>query len=383
MESYPAVTPAVPKRVLMLSTSYPPTPGAPSGPFVHRLAARLVAAGCEVTVVAPAGDGAQPRVEDGVRSVFFRYAPSRFERIAHGDGIAYNVRARPVSAVLVPGLMAAFAAAAARHAGRAEVVHAHWLPSALAARTTRLPRVVTVHGSDLLLADRFAPLVRRAIAGASLITVNEQMAARLRALAPAAAVRVIAPDGVDADAAPYGLAQPNRVLFVGRLVEIKGVDVLVAAWRSVRAAIPDAVLEIVGDGPLRGSLAGEGIELTGHLPHGELAARYERAAVVAIPSRRDSFAIACLEAMAAGRPVVATAVGEMADRVRDGIDGIVVPVGDRDALARALVRLLGDAAEAAAMGVAGRARVVERYRWDAIVAATLEAYSSARSKRGA
>ena len=75
-----------PLRILMLTTSYPPAEGMPNGVFVHRLAARLVAAGNEVDVLAPHEAGAVGRNEDGVRSHFFRYAPDRFERLAYGTG---------------------------------------------------------------------------------------------------------------------------------------------------------------------------------------------------------------------------------------------------------------------------------------------------------
>ena len=145
---------ARPLRILMLTTSYPPAAGVPNGAFVHRLAARLVAAGHEVDVLAPHAEGAQSRVEDGVRSHFFRYAPSRLELLAYGPGMVYNLSVDRRRLALLPSFGAAFAVAAARHARRADVVHGHWLPAGMVARVTRRPFVTTVHGSDLALAER-------------------------------------------------------------------------------------------------------------------------------------------------------------------------------------------------------------------------------------
>ena len=103
----------------MLTTSYPPAAGVPNGAFVHRLAARLVAAGHQVDVLAPHAEGAHSRVEDGVRSHFFRYAPSRLELLAYGPGMVYNLSVDRRRLALLPSFGAAFALAAARHAGRA------------------------------------------------------------------------------------------------------------------------------------------------------------------------------------------------------------------------------------------------------------------------
>jgi glycosyltransferase involved in cell wall biosynthesis len=372
------------RRVLMLTTSYPQHPGDASGPFVHRLAARLVAAGAEVTVLAPASPRSEPREEDGVDVHFFRYGPRAWQRVAHGDGVVHNLTARPGRGVLLPAFGVSFAAAARALARDVDVVHAHWLPSALVARAARRPRVVTVHGSDLALGTRVPPLVRAAVHGGPVLAVTDDLGSRLRAIAPSADVRVVPPQGADVEPQPFGLADPLRVLFVGRLVPEKGIDTLAAAWPAVRAAVPGATLEVVGDGPLRPLLrdVGPGVELRGALPTDRVAARYGHAAVVVMPSRRDAFATVALEAMARGRAVVCTPVGELATRVRHGQEGLQVPVGDAPALASAVVGLLSRPAEAARLGAAAAARVGALYGWDAVVARTSEAYDVAVAQSG-
>ncbi len=100
-----------------------------------------------------------------------------------------------------------------------------------------------------------------------------------------------------------------------------------------------------------------------------------------MPSFREGFGVVCAEAMAHGRPVVASAVGGLLDLVADGETGIHVPPGDVDALRAALQRLLDDRELRRRMGEAGRERVRERFSWDAVTDATIAAYRDASGER--
>jgi type III pantothenate kinase len=99
--------------------------------------------------------------------------------------------------------------------------------------------------------------------------------------------------------------------------------------------------------------------------------------VVAVPSHREGFGVACAEAMAHGRPVVASAVGGLLDLVVDGETGLLVPPRDVPALRSALERLLGDAGLRGRMGQAGRERIREHFTWPAVTDRTIEAYEDA------
>jgi glycosyltransferase involved in cell wall biosynthesis len=158
-------------------------------------------------------------------------------------------------------------------------------------------------------------------------------------------------------------ASPPEVLYAGRLSPEKGVLELVEAAAEMK-------LVVAGDGPLRANVPGA----LGFVPHDELQRLYARAAVVACPSRREGFGVACLEAMAHGRPVVATDVGGLRDLVVDGETGLVVPPRDPDALRGALERLLGDPELRRKLGAAGRERAGSDFSWGAVTDATLAAY---------
>lgn len=360
----------------MLTTSYPAARGDAAGIFVERLARRLAGRGHEVRVLAPRAPGTVDRTIDGVAVHFVGYAPRPLERLTDRAGIAANVRERPLLAALAPSLLAALAAAAWAERRWADVVHAHWLPTALPARASRRPLVVTAHGSDVALGRRVPGLLAAAVRGAVVLAPSPALAAELTALTGRADVAVVPSQGVEGEPAPFAEADPRRILYVGRLVPEKGADVLAAAWAIVSSAAPGLTLEVVGDGPLRTAFAGlPAVELRGRLPADAVAERYRRAALVVVPSRRESFAAACLEAMAAGRAVVATPVADLEARIRTGLEGALVPIGDPEALAGAILRALADPAGLARMGDSAAVRARELYGWEPILDAVEAAYA--------
>lgn len=153
------------------------------------------------------------------------------------------------------------------------------------------------------------------------------------------------------------------VLFAGRLVPEKGVDLLLRAWRE-QAEDPRAWLCFLGDGPRRRAVAGARVRFPGTLARERLPVAYAGADVVVVPSMatrrfREPWGLVCNEAMSQGRAVIATdAVGAAAGGlVRDGDTGLVVPGGNKSALARALERLLADATLRESLGRSGREAV--------------------------
>jgi phosphatidylinositol alpha 1,6-mannosyltransferase len=265
--------------------------------------------------------------------------------------------------LFVPALLASFARAARRV--EADLLHAHWLPAGWVAARTGKPYVVQVWGTDVELA-RLAPrLARGVLRGARLVIAASAALAESATALGAVDVRVI-PSGVDLPPEVGEEARPPEVLYAGRLSPEKGVEELVAATDGMN-------LVVAGDGPLRPRVPGA----LGFVPHDELERLYARAAVVACPSRREGFGVACLEAMAHGRPVVATAIGGLRDLVVDGETGLVVPPRDPAALRGALARLLDDEELRRRLGAAGRRRAQERFSWPAVTEATLAAYADA------
>ena len=198
---------------------------------------------------------------------------------------------------------------------------------------------------------------------------------------PAAKVEVVH-YGLDALPEPWGenpaleLPEGARVLLcVARLAEQKGVDVAVRALPAIRERHPDAVLVVLGEGPERARLAGEGVYLPGRV--GDVAPWYRRAEVVVHPARWEGFGLALLEAMLAGKPVAATRVSAAPEIVVDGETGLLVQPDDPAALAEAVSALLADPARAAAMGQAGLARARSEFSVARMAERTAAVYAEA------
>ena len=327
-------------KVVVLTTSYPRDDRDFAGLFVRDAVEGVRALGVDIEVVSPAS---------------FRHFG-----IAYGHGIAGNLRRRPWLALLLPAFLVSFALAARRSARDADLVHAHWLPSGLVALATGKPFVVQLWGTDVELARRarwlFRPILRRARLA---LVASEYLAAAARELG-AREVRVV-PGGIEIPASVGDPDAPPHVLFVGRLSAEKGIHEFLAATVGLPRVI-------VGAGSV------DVPEAVGFVPRAELGTYYERTAVVCVPSRREGYGVVAREAMAYGRPVIATAVGGLVDAVEDGETGVLVPPGDIEALRAAVERLLGDAALRARLGAAARAHA-EHWTRDVEARALVAAYS--------
>ena len=333
-------------KVAVLTTSYPRYEGDPAGNFVADAVEQLRARGVEVDVVSPAS---------------FRHFG-----IAYGSGVVGNLRRAPWKGLLVPAMLGSFAQAARRAARDADLVHAHWLPAgAVGAHHRQAVRRAALGNRRRARAAGAAARAADSASERGWSSAPRTRSPRLPASSGRTSVRVI-PSGVELPEAVGEPADPPEVLFVGRLSPEKGILELVEASDGMK-------LVVAGDGPLRERVPGA----LGFVPHHELAPLYERAAVVAVPSHREGFGVACLEAMAHGRPVVASAVGGLLDLVVDGETGLFVQPRDVSGLRAALERLLADAQLRQRLGEAGRERVREHFAWPAVTAATIEAYEAA------
>jgi glycosyltransferase involved in cell wall biosynthesis len=311
-------------KVAVLTTSYPRDADDPAGRFVADTVDGVRGLGVEVEVVSPAS---------------FRHFG-----IAYGHGIVGNLRARPWLVLFVPLFLWSFRRAAARAARNADLVHAHWLAAGAVAATLRRPFVVQVWGTDVELAKRVPWLARPILRRARLVVAaSEFLVGEARALG-AREVRVV-PSGVAIPESVGEPAEPAHVLFVGRLSEEKGILEFLEATEGLPRVI-------VGDGPLRDRVP----EAVGFVPPAELGAYYERAAVVCCPSRREGYGVVAREALAWGRPVVATRVGGLVDAVEDGVTGVLVPPRDVAALRSAIDSLLRDAHRRRVLGLAAGRR---------------------------
>ena len=282
-------------------------------------------------------------------------------------------------------LVAAWMAREIERAGGCRQVHAHFalaqteVAMAAGALLGR-PFSFTAHARDIYATP--SALAEKMRAARLVVTCTQYNADYLRRLCPDLSPERIhlVHHGVDAGtSAPPAVdvddEAPPLVLAAGRLVHKKGFDVLVAACGLLRDRGLTFRCRIVGDGPLRSTLArtiqgaslDHVVELPGWLPPDRLAAMMPRAAAFVAPSRisasgdRDGIPNVVLEAMAAGLPVVGSELSGIPEAVADGVTGLLVPAGDAAALAGALQRILGEPDAGRQMGEAGRQRVLASF----------------------
>ncbi|GAC1304660.1 MAG: glycosyltransferase family 1 protein [Vulcanimicrobiaceae bacterium] len=363
---------------------------------VAELSAALVRAGHRITVFTRRDDPRLPA------------------RVLMPSGVAVaHVDAGPARAIAKDDLlphMPAFAQGLARAFGRLapDLVHAHFWMSARAAleaaKPLGIPVVHTFHAlgsekrrmqgaADTSPLERLDEELRIAHDADRIIATSSSEIFELCRLGADPRRLKIVPCGVDVALfdrvdPPYVLSrrQAHRIVTLSRLVERKGVGDVIRALRDV----PDAELAIAG-GPALAELGGDReaqrllalaratgvadrVTFLGRVGRTEIPALLRSADVVVCAAWYEPFGIVPLEAMAAGVPVVATAVGGQNDTVIDRFTGLHVPPRDPRALAAALRELLADPAMRARLGAAGRARIEGRFTWDRIAAESLKVY---------
>jgi glycosyltransferase involved in cell wall biosynthesis len=268
------------------------------------------------------------------------------------------------------------------------VVHAYFaVPTGVVAwllkAFTGAPYLLSLRGGDVpgFLPETLgtfhrltAPVMKTVYGGAGAIVANSRGLQELAQRSASQAVH-FAPNGIDLDSY-YPAPIPRndgvyRILFVGRLVEQKGLRYLLEALPTIRSQIDQAVeLVVVGDGPAGPTLQQQAAELglknvvqfTGWFPRSAMFAQYRNADVFAFPSFEEGMPNVVLEAMASGLPIVTTDIYGNQELVSDSENGYLVPPGDSGALCDALVRLARDASLRSTLGAHSRRRA-EDYGW--------------------
>jgi len=405
-------------KVIHVATAFPRHRDDPITPWLVELVRRQRQAGIDASVLAPAYKGGPDEESSGVPVRRFRYAPRFMETLTHDQAVPDRIRDRPASAALVPPYLAAGCAAAANLGrGGPDLVHVHWpMPHALfgasmrRASRGRTAMVCSFYSVEVNWVDQRLPWLRPflewSIRSADAVTAISTSTARsvqglwdrsVAVVPYAAVIPDVSPDRIRP--ALSSATDPVRLLFVGRLVERKGVEVLVRALARLRHT-RDAELVIVGSGnredSVRRTAALEGVadhvHMRGFVTAEQLSQEYAESDIFVLPAVVDSrgdtegLGVVLLEALAYERPVIASRAGGIPDIVIDGETGWLSDPGDSEVLARRILDVISDPDEARRVAAQGKRRAEARFSWERILEETTAVYSSAvearRERRG-
>ncbi|MBX7233449.1 MAG: glycosyltransferase [Caldilineales bacterium] len=393
-------------RLGVLTHNYPRFDGDFSGYFIQQLCEELARQGDEVHVIAPFDAAYQPQALAGAnpRLHLYRYAWSASaHKLGYMRTMEADVRMRLNTYALSPllfarGIQTTFQVVRRQ---RLEVLHAHWaLPNgfiaAVVSRRLGLPLVVSIPGSDALVAGQnplFRRMVRFAFEQASLITANAEV------------LREVAVEELGANPAKFELiiygVDPNRLrpdpsgvaalrqrlgiptgavvfLAVGRMVYKKGFDILLQALAGLGEAGRDCHTILVGEGDLwqewqelAQTLGLANLHWVGNIPTDQMPAYYNACDALVMPNVRKpatGLGVTVLDAMACGKAIIASDTAGNTLVVEPGVNGLITPEGDAQALAAAMLELARDPARTQRMGQASRQLIETRFGWPHIAA---------------
>lgn len=330
------------KKLLITASTFPRWEGDTEPRFILDYA-KAISEYYDVTVLVPAAVGAKEReILEGVQVIRYHYFPvHKWETLCYPGAIVPRIKEKKVRILLVPFLFVSLYIRLFKILPEYDMVHAHWLiPQGIVQSFFKKPYIVTGHGGDVTSLNKgiIKKLKVRCLKKAAHVTVvSEHLKKKVQGLASDINPSVISM-GVDINKfgkqyyVPnyFGQGDKKVVLFVGRLAEKKGVAYLIEAMKQI-----EALLVIVGDGPLKEVLKRKAEEIRGKVvflgakTHEELKTVYASADIFVAPSitakdgDQEGFGLVMLEAMASGLPVVASDSGGISQLIRDGVNGLM------------------------------------------------------------
>ena len=382
-------------KVQFFTHSYPRDEGDAAGSFILRLARALVADGVDVRVVAPGAPGLPDHEEiGGVRVDRFRYAPRRYETLAYGGNMAAQVSESWSARFTLVGFLGSEfqTGVRVRREQQPDIVHAHWwfpngLAAAWVAKIAGTPLVTTLHGTDVRMVRNVSmsrPAFRHVLQQSAAVTAVSRWLSEEAQSIVSIKPPVVAPMPVATELfiPREGGERSRRLLFVGRLMAQKGIDLLIDALAQLPA---DIGLDVVGDGPDRAALGerasalgvADRIVWHGAVKQYALPAFYQRALALVVPSALEGLGLVAVEAQLCETPVIGVKSGGLPDVIQHDRTGLLVNDRSADGIARAVRELLQRPDAGAALGVAGRLHALSAFAPESVAKRYLEVYEAA------
>lgn len=384
-------------KVLMVATAYPRYQGDVITPWLVELIQRLQNKGIHVSMFTSSYKGLRNQILNGVKIYRFRYFLKQYERLTHEETAVDRIKRGPLNVMLAVFyiLFGTLNIIRLVKKERFDIIHIHWpFPHILfgvCAKTAGQVRLFTTfYGVEIrwlkqkfpFLSRPFSYFINKAdtITAISTHTAQELDTITRKKVAIVPFSAAIGPRrGTTSDA--------KEVIFVGRLVERKGVRFLIEAFAHVKDAIPHRLV-IIGDGPERADLEQrthnlnleDRIIFTGRISDEELYRHYNQCSFIVLPAVYDAkgdiegLGVVLIEAMSYSKPAIASNAGGITDIMTDGENGFLVPPRDVHALAKAIERLATDNEMRERMGVRAKQVVDGKFSWNRITSQLISLY---------
>lgn len=378
-------------QIALIGSTYPRSEEDYEVPWLRESVNRIARRGHRVTVIAPSYAGLKDHVINGIEVRRFRYAPSRWEKLTHGEGALSKLEKNPILKLLTLSYIwfGVWAAWKVCREKKIEILHVHWpfphgLMALLPACLTGVKVISSCHSAEIALAaqNKFSTSILAAcLRRSDAVTANSRHTAELAKKVAGVEAEVI-PYGATVQIEPNAPAPPEQIpllLFSGRLIERKGVGFLLQAMPLILAK-QEVRLVITGDGYYRTrweamsfhlGISGR-VEFAGFVSNERLSELFRTCTVYVHPAIYDcrgdteGLGVVLIEALRNHKPVVASKVGGIVDVIKDGETGLLVPEKDPEAIAKAVLRVLDDPALARRLGDAGCAYAIRYFDWEAI-----------------
>jgi len=382
------------RSILVLTSTYPRWQGDTEPAFVHFLCRQLTSR-YRVIVLAPHYPGSlKKETVEGVLIYRFRYFFPFAEYLAYDGGIIENLKGNILKWLLVPFFLISqsFHMVLLTRKYKVHLIHAHWvIPQGLLAVICRQCRLVskhisilcTSHGGDLFslqggLLERLKRYTFRHCDHATV--VSTAMRDRLVSMGCSTGNITVQPMGVDLTTqfVPDDNAVKSRdIVYVGRLVEKKGVSTLIGSINLLKNKYPELTVTLIGDGPEKPDLeqqcrrlgVKEQVRFLGSIPNNRIPAFYQSAKIAVVPSiiaadgDQEGLGLVAVEAMGCGCATLVSDLPALRDVVIDGETGLAFKAGNEADLAEKISTLMCNPELSARLGRAGRQSVIDKFDW--------------------
>lgn len=382
------------KSLLVVTSTFPRWENDTDPPFVMELCKRLVKKNIRIDVLAPHAPGTKTKeIMDGINVYRYKYFFSKWESLAYEGGILTKLKKNRLLYFLVPLFLLSQIKSIFKliKNNQYDLIHAHWLIpqgflSIFVAKYLykESPKILcTSHGSDLFSFQStfFKNILKWILNSADGVTVvSEHMRKACFTIINNDKNIHVCPMGVDLRKTFITVdtvkRTHNRIIFVGRLIESKGVLYLLDAIQHISSEMSDIELLIVGDGPEKISLEmrckklaiEKHVTFYGSVSQGKLPELYSSAQIAVMPSiKEEGLGLVSIEAMGCGCAVIMSSLNSAKEFIVNGNNGVLVKPADSQDLARAIKSLLLNRDEREQMAMNGRQSVIEKFDWERVV----------------